>query len=141
MTTARWTRRTLTVHLGVWTSIGVNYSTSLRRTWEQILERYMLKFSKGGKASAAEMHQDDKGLLDPEGGDGEDYLVQGELARNNCSGDALLAAMGRWNAVSECLRFGSACSDGAWGSVAQSTLDPLRREGGSEGCDGRQLGA
>ena len=36
----------------------------------------MLKFSKGGKATAAEMHQDDKGLLDPDGGDGEDCLVQ-----------------------------------------------------------------
>ena len=38
----------------------------------------MLKFSTGGKASAAEMHQDDLGLLDPDGGDGqgEGYLVQ-----------------------------------------------------------------
>ena len=61
--------------LAVWTSIGVNYST-FKPTNEQILERYMLKFSKGGKATAAEMHQDDKGLLDPDGGDGEDCLVQ-----------------------------------------------------------------
>ena len=62
--------------LAVWTSIGVNYST-FKPTNEQILERYMLKFSKGGKATAAEMHQDDMGLLDPDGGAGEDYLVQG----------------------------------------------------------------
>ena len=27
----------------------------------------MLKFSKGGKATAAELHQDDLGLLDPSG--------------------------------------------------------------------------
>ena len=62
-------------HLGVWTSIGVNMST-YKPTTEQILERYMLKFSKGGKATVAEMHQDDKGLTDPEGGEGGDYLVQ-----------------------------------------------------------------
>ena len=62
-------------HLTVWTSIGVNYST-YKPTTEQILGRYMLKFSKGGKATAAEMHQDDKGLNDPEGGDGGDYVVQ-----------------------------------------------------------------
>ena len=61
-------------HLGVWTSIGVNMST-YKPTTEQILERYMLKFSKGGKATVAEMHQDDKGLTDPEGGEGGDYLV------------------------------------------------------------------
>ena len=37
----------------------------------------MLKFSKGGKATVAEMHQDGKGLMDPEGGgEGGDYLVQ-----------------------------------------------------------------
>jgi len=42
----------------VWTSIGVNYST-YKPTDQQILERYMLKFSKGGKATAAEMHTDD----------------------------------------------------------------------------------
>ena len=37
----------------------------------------MLKFSKGGKATVAEMHQDDKGLIEPEGdGEGGDYLVQ-----------------------------------------------------------------
>ena len=35
----------------------------------------MLKFSKGGKATAAELHQDDLGLLDPSG-DSEGYLVQ-----------------------------------------------------------------
>ena len=35
----------------------------------------MLKFSKGGKASVAELHKDDLGLLDPTG-DAEGYLVQ-----------------------------------------------------------------
>ena len=59
--------------LAVWTSIGVNYST-FKPTDKQILERYMLKFSKG--ATAVALHQDDLGLLDPEGGDGEGYLVQ-----------------------------------------------------------------
>ena len=43
--------------LAVWTSIGVNYSTY------KILERYMLKFSKGA-SSVAELHKDDLGLLD-----------------------------------------------------------------------------
>ena len=51
--------------LAVWTSIGVNYSI-YKPTDKQILERYMLKFSKGGKATVAEMHIDDLGLLDPE---------------------------------------------------------------------------
>ena len=59
--------------LAVWKSIGVNYST-FKPTDKQILERYMLKFSKG--ATAVALHQDDLGLLDPEGGDGEGYLVQ-----------------------------------------------------------------
>ena len=36
--------------LAVWTSIGVNYSI-YKPTAEQILERYLLKFSKGGKAT------------------------------------------------------------------------------------------
>ena len=61
-------------HLAVWTSIGVNYST-YKPTDEEILTRYLLKFSKGGKATAAELHQDDLGLLDPSG-DSEGYLVQ-----------------------------------------------------------------
>ena len=61
--------------LAVWTSIGVNYST-YKPTNEQIIERYMLKFSKGGKAKVSEMHQDDLGLLDPQGVDGEEVLVQ-----------------------------------------------------------------
>ena len=60
--------------LAVWTSIGVNYST-YKPTNTQILERYMLKFSKGGKATAAELHKDDLGLLDPSG-DSDGYLVQ-----------------------------------------------------------------
>ena len=61
--------------LAVWMSIGVNYST-YKPTNEQILERHMLKFSKGGKAKVSEMHQDDMGLLDPGGVDGEEVLVQ-----------------------------------------------------------------
>ena len=60
--------------LAVWTSIGINYST-FKPTVKQILERYMLKFSKGATV-IAQMHQDDLGLLDPEGGEGEGYLVQ-----------------------------------------------------------------
>ena len=60
--------------LAVWTSIGVNYST-YKPTDEEILARYLLKFSKGGKTTAAELHQDDLGLLDPSG-DSEGYLVQ-----------------------------------------------------------------
>ena len=60
--------------LAVWTSIGVNYST-YKPTDKEILDRYLLKFSKGGKATAAELHQDDLGLLDSSG-DSEGYLVQ-----------------------------------------------------------------
>ena len=60
--------------LAVWTSIGINYSI-FKPTDKQILERYMLKFSKGATA-VAQMHQDDLGLLDPDGGKGEGYLVQ-----------------------------------------------------------------
>ena len=60
--------------LAVWTSIGVNYWT-YKPTDEEILARYLLKFSKGGKTTAAELHQDDLGLLDPSG-DSEGYLVQ-----------------------------------------------------------------
>ena len=56
----------LPARLAVWTSIGMNYST-YKPTDQQIFERYMLKFSKGGKATAAEMHADDLGLLDQEG--------------------------------------------------------------------------
>ena len=37
--------------------------------------KYWNSFSKGGKATAAELHQDDLGLLDPSG-DSEGYLVQ-----------------------------------------------------------------
>ena len=54
--------------LAVWTSIGVNSSTS------KILERYMLKFSKGA-SSVAELHKDDLSLLVPTG-NSEGYLVQ-----------------------------------------------------------------
>ena len=49
------------IGLAVWTSIGVNYST-FAPGWKKILERYMLKFSKGGKAK---LHEDDLGLLSP----------------------------------------------------------------------------
>ena len=37
--------------------------------------KYWKGFSKGGKVTAAELHQDDLGLLDPSG-DSEGYLVQ-----------------------------------------------------------------
>ena len=59
--------------LAVWTSIGVNYST-YKPTDKQILERYLLKFSKGG---TAKMHEDDLGLLDPDStadGDADDSV-------------------------------------------------------------------
>ena len=61
--------------LAVWTSIGVNFST-YRPSNKQILERYFLKFSKGGKA--ANLHEDDLGLLDPEAdaANGGGYAVQ-----------------------------------------------------------------
>ena len=49
--------------LAVWTAIGINSST-FRPTDKAILKRYMLKFSKGGTVSAADMHADDLGLLD-----------------------------------------------------------------------------
>ena len=45
--------------LGVWTSIGVNMATYMPDL-DKILARYMLKFSKGGKAK---LHEDDLGLL------------------------------------------------------------------------------
>ena len=51
--------------LAVWTAIGINSST-FRPTDKAILERYMLKFSKGGMVSAADMHADDLGLLEAE---------------------------------------------------------------------------
>ena len=61
--------------LAVWTSIGVNYSTYQPKT-DQILERYLLKFSKGGQASS--IHNDDMGLVVEDGDDGEDgeYYVE-----------------------------------------------------------------
>ena len=55
--------------LAVWTSIGVNYET-YEPPWEKVLERYMLKFSKGGKG----VHEDDLGLLDPDGEDNYDTM-------------------------------------------------------------------
>ena len=61
--------------LAVWTSIGINYST-FKPTDQQILERYMLKFSKGGKIKVAQMHEDDLGLveLDESGEGGKETL-------------------------------------------------------------------
>ena len=58
---------------------ALNHST-FKPTHTQILERYIIKFSQGGKAKASEMHQDDLGLLDPEGGDGEEVLVQADTS-------------------------------------------------------------
>ena len=63
--------------LAVWTSVGVNMSTYMPG-YKKILERYMLKFSKGGKAK---LHEDDLGLLSSEAEDGEAYYVQaGQIA-------------------------------------------------------------
>ena len=58
--------------LGVWTSIGVNMATYMPDL-DKILARYMLKFSKGGKAK---LHEDDLGLLGGAPEDGEAYYVQ-----------------------------------------------------------------
>ena len=52
--------------LAVWTSIGVNYSTYQPST-QQILERYLRKFSKG--AAASSLHNDDNMGLVLEDGD------------------------------------------------------------------------
>jgi hypothetical protein len=46
--------------LGVWTSIGVNYA-NFQPSVKAILERYLLKFSKGGKT---QVHEDDLGLIE-----------------------------------------------------------------------------
>jgi hypothetical protein len=51
------------VRLAVWTSIGINYDT-FQPDVKKILERYLLKFSKGG--SSANVHADDLGLLHPD---------------------------------------------------------------------------
>lgn len=80
------------VRLGVWTSIGVNYST-FQPSVQQIMERYMLKFSKGG---TAKLHDDDLGLLDPDGNDDTSgdacYFVQDVQA--SPSGEAQPQAAG-----------------------------------------------
>ena len=60
--------------LAVWTAIGVNYETCAP-PWEKILERYLLKFRKGGKAK---LHADDLGLLDDAGVEGEAVFVKVE---------------------------------------------------------------
>ena len=57
--------------LAVWTSIGINFDT-YQPTKKQILERYLLKFSKGG--NAASLHEGDLGLLDTDISS-EDVLV------------------------------------------------------------------
>ena len=62
--------------LAGWTSIGVNYSTYQPST-KQILAHYMLKFSKGG---TAKLHEDDLGLLDEEGGNGDIFAQGVQLA-------------------------------------------------------------
>ena len=49
--------------LAIWTSIGVNRSIYEPSAQQQILERYRLKFSKGGK----KVHDEDFGLIDPKG--------------------------------------------------------------------------
>ena len=54
--------------LAVWTAIGVNRSVC-QPTHRQILERYLLNFSKGSK-----VHEDDLGLLD-DAGDGSDAVA------------------------------------------------------------------
>ena len=58
--------------LAVWTSIGINYSTYMPPT-DEILKRYLLKFSKG---STAKVHEDDLGLLNGEAEDGGGCYVQ-----------------------------------------------------------------
>ena len=55
--------------MAVWTSIGVNYST-YQPPNEDILKRYFLNFSKGGKGK---LHEDDLGLVDLEGDDKGEY--------------------------------------------------------------------
>jgi hypothetical protein len=59
--------------LSAWTTRPTSQSKPAAKL---IIERYMLKFSKGGKATAAQLHEDDLGLLDPTGAGGEGYLVQ-----------------------------------------------------------------
>ena len=58
--------------LAVWTSIGINYSNYMPPT-DEILKRYLLKFSKG---STAKVHEDDLGLLNGEAEDGGGCYVQ-----------------------------------------------------------------
>ena len=59
--------------LAVWTTIGVNYS-SYQPSYEQIFQRYLLKFSKNGNASS--LHEDDLGLLeDGDDGEGGEYYM------------------------------------------------------------------
>ena len=50
--------------LGVWTSIGVNYAI-FQPSVKAILERYLIKFSKGGKT---QVHEDDLGLIEEDTG-------------------------------------------------------------------------
>ena len=55
--------------LAVWTSIGVNYST-FQPSNKQILERYLLKFGARAVIKAANLHEDDLGLLDADSTEG-----------------------------------------------------------------------
>jgi hypothetical protein len=61
--------------LAVWTSIRINYKPTYQPSYEQTLQRYLLKFSKGGNASS--LHEDNLGLLLEGGEDGEggEYYV------------------------------------------------------------------
>jgi hypothetical protein len=58
--------------LAIWTSVGVNMATYMPEH-KKILERYILKFSKGG---TAKLHEDDLGLRSGEAEDGEGVYVQ-----------------------------------------------------------------
>ena len=63
---------------GARASIGVNRSM-FQPHWKKILERYLLKFSKGGK-----VHADDLGLIDPAAvNDSGHYARWGEPAPHN----------------------------------------------------------
>ena len=73
--------------LAVWTSIGVNRSIYEPST-KQIMERYFLKFSKGGKT----VHDDDLGLVDTgsevnAADDGGYYARWGEPQPQNLGAD------------------------------------------------------
>ena len=62
--------------LAVWTAIGINRAI-YEPSSAEILKRYLLKFSKGGKT----LHENDFGLLDPEGGKDDATMHCGYFAR------------------------------------------------------------